>query len=223
MDFLARTQAHNAFVTPPATITPLTTITGGASSAGMTGSVTLSSSNKPRLLIFAMGISNVTLTIAAARWGNYPLTVVNYMPAGDNTAVAIAYGIIPAGVSGTDTAYVYFSGTNGSGSGAVASVFVCENITSPIPVGTVTSDIPTAPPIAFNIDSKPNGVVVGAYATANNTSTTTWTNMTEVYDASVTNRAFSTAYGTTDSTTFATSFNGSDANSNRCVMYMTFR
>lgn len=223
MDFITRNIAHNAFVTPAATATYIGTVTGGASASYVSGAVTIPASTKPRLVVFAMTYANTTLNITSANLGNYPLTVTNYVGAGDTNTVAIGYGVIPASVSGSQTAYAYFSGVAGASSGGIISVYVCDNISSPTPVATFTSDIASFP-VSISLTSKTNGVAIGVFGTSGGTSgNVTWTNFTEDYDASANSRAASSAHGITDSTTFTGALNNTITDTNRSVMVMTFR
>lgn len=231
MDFIARTQAHNAFITPSPTATYITTLTGGASATSFTGSATIPASSKPRLVVFAMALSNVTLTFTAAAIGNIPLTITNYLPAGDNTTAAIAYGVLPANTSGLQTVYTAFSGTNGGNSGAAVSVYVCDNIASASPIATFTSDCGSGAttPVSISMNSQPNGIAIAAFAEAGGTGgLVTWSagsncTITEDYDAVANSRAASTARGTSSFSTFTATFATSSVNTNKALIVMTFR
>ena len=223
MDFIAQTIYNRSVSTRPATINFCGALAAAAAST-LNSSATIPAvvnNFTARFVVLAIALAANNTTVTGASVAGVPLTVSNYVASGDNNAVAIAYGVLSAGITGSQTVIVSCNGTTSS---ILASVYICDHITNPAPIATFTSDIP-ASPVAVSMNSRSNGVVVGVFSSSGSggAGAQSWTNMTEDYDALSNSRVAATARGLTSGTTFTSSVTCDTSNTNRALMLMTFR
>jgi hypothetical protein len=183
----------------------LTTYTFSARAIG-----TAASDRRVHVLVHGGGVGDTTLSSVTV--GGVSATINVQASSGQHTS-AIATAAVPTGTTG-DVVVTFSGGKARCGIGVYASTGLSSET-------AVDTDSSTADPATATLTSVAGGFVL-ALAAGDNSSSLTWTNVTEDYDEVFESTVQSGASGVTSSTTVSPSGDYASAPTNKPAVFATF-
>lgn len=224
MDFISRSIVGSLTALPAPTINYLGSSSSTVATTTAPFTVPARVTTQPRLYVCLMASAADTRTITSVTFGGLNMTTSRYIDSAgaDNNFVAIAYLYTATDLTGARNLVVTLSGTDNTS----FTMYAVDNIISGTPIATVT-DAGATNPVTNVVTTAVRGVAFGVFGTSGNDAhdAPTWTGMTQVQGFLVNTRASIHASTITNSasTTFSLSEANLIANTNRALMYVSFR